>query len=271
MSEAPFLDGIALRDGARDREGFPFGLPLVQRFQPLRLGAPVTFFVGENGSGKSTLLEALAAASGTVAVGRQEIDDDDTLAPARSLGRELKLFWRRRSRRGFFMRAEDFFGFSGRLRKMVAELDADAVEYERTLTGYGLQLARGTALGQRAALTGKYGQDLDANSHGEGFFKLLQARVVPDGLYLLDEPETPLSPRRQLALLCLLMDRVRDGCQFIISTHSPILMAYPGAQILDFDTHPVQAVAYTELDHVVLTRDFLNHPDRYIGRLAAEA
>jgi len=122
-------------------------------------------------------------------------------------------------------------------------------------------------LAQRRALIERYGEDLDANSHGESFLKLFQARFVPGGLYLLDEPEAPLSPQRQLALLSMLQEMVEQNAQFIIATHSPILMAFPGAAILSFDQHPVREIAWEETEHVSLTRAFLNNPQRFLRHL----
>jgi predicted ATPase len=114
----------------------------------------------------------------------------------------------------------------------------------------------------------RYGVDLDANSHGQSFLRLFQSRFVPGGLYLLDEPEAPLSPQSQLALLAMLIEMTRDDAQFVIATHSPILLAVPGARIYSFDSAPVAAVEYEALDHVRLTRDFLNDPARYLRHLA---
>jgi predicted ATPase len=113
----------------------------------------------------------------------------------------------------------------------------------------------------------RYGADFDANSHGQSFLKLFQSRFVPGGLYLLDEPEAPLSPQSQLALLAMIGAMVAQNAQFIIATHSPILLAFPGARIYNFDATPVQAVAYEDLDHVRITRDFLNAPERYLNQI----
>jgi predicted ATPase len=109
--------------------------------------------------------------------------------------------------------------------------------------------------------------DLDANSHGQSFLRLFQARFVPGGLYLLDEPEAPLSPQSQLALMALMQDMIAQDAQFIVATHSPILLAYPGARIYSFDSVPVSKVRYEELEHVRLTRDFLNAPERFLRAL----
>ncbi|HEX8116062.1 MAG TPA: AAA family ATPase, partial [Pyrinomonadaceae bacterium] len=140
-------------------------------------------------------------------------------------------------------------------------------EFEKELTGYGLQLAKGAVLGQRRALAEKYGEDADARSHGESFLQLFQSRFVPGGLYLLDEPEAPLSPQRQLALLAMLKSMAEQDSQFVVATHSPILMALPGADILSFDHAPVRRVRYEEVEHVNLTRDFLNNPEAFLRHL----
>ncbi|MFN0087521.1 MAG: AAA family ATPase [Blastocatellia bacterium] len=261
------LQTIDLKPSARRQAGFPFALPLVRDFEPIEIRSPVTFFVGENGSGKSTLMEALAAASNSIAVAGEDLDRDKTLRAARALGKRMNLGWRRKNHRGFFLRAEDFFNFAKRLEEMKRELRKIADGFEADLRGEGLARAQGYVLGQRRALIERYGEDLDANSHGESFLKLFQARFVPDGLYLLDEPEAPLSPQRQLAFLAMLKQMVADDAQFIIATHSPILMAFPDAVILNFDQHPVREIAYDEVEHVSLTRAFLNSPESYLRRL----
>ena len=244
-----------------------FTLPLVQHFGELELGSPVTFFVGENGSGKSTLIEAIAAGLNLATVGGEDIARDNSLRHARALGKQLAFSWRNKTHRGFFLRAEDFFNFTRRLKQMNAEYDAMAAEFRQEYTGHALGLALGPVLGSKQALINRYGEDLDANSHGESFLKLFQARFVPGGLYLLDEPEAPLSPQRQLALLSMLKEMVEANAQFIIATHSPILMAFPEAAILSFDQHPVRAVAYDEAEHVDLTRRFLNNPAAFLRHL----
>jgi predicted ATPase len=262
------LRSIDIRPTAQKLEGFPFSLPVIRKFKEIKFKSPVTFLVGENGSGKSTVLEAFAAGVGSVVVGGEDVRTDKTLAHARTLAAQLKLTWSKRTHRGFFLRAEDFFNFAKRVNQTSAELEEMAGEFEREgLKGYGLRLAQGVVRGQRRALVSRYGEDADARSHGESFLNLFQSRFVPGGLYLLDEPEAPLSPQRQLALLAMLKGMATEDSQFIIATHSPILMALPGADILSFDCPPVRRVAYDEVEHVSLTRDFLNNPDAFLRRL----
>ena len=261
------LRSIELTDAARTLGAFPFNLPVIQTFQPLRFTAPVTFLVGENGSGKSTFLEAIAAGIGSPTVGGESVARDGTLVHARRLAEQMRFAWTKKNRRGFFLRAEDFFNFTKRLRAIGKELDDLAADYDQRFTGYGRLMAKGSIEAQKSSLTERYGADLDANSHGESFLKLFSARFVAGGLYLLDEPEAPLSPQRQLAWLVMLKEMVAKDAQFIIATHSPLLMALPGAEIWSFDTPPIRAVKYDDLEHVTLTKSFLADPEAFLRRL----
>ncbi len=248
---------------------YPFSVPLIRTLETLEFRSPVTVLVGENGSGKSTLLEAIAAAAGCTTVGSESIENDRSLEAARTLAPYLKLSWKHRTHRGFFLRAEDFFNFCRRIADLRAEMLEDAERVDREYEGRPLarMLARSVFEKSVAGMDHRYGTDLNANSHGESFLKLFQARFVPRGLYILDEPETPLSPSRQLALIAMIMEMVEQQSQFIIATHSPILMAYPEATILSCDQQPIQVVDYEELEHVQLTRAFLNDPKRFLHRL----
>lgn len=261
------LRSIEKKNSAGDFDSFPFNLELIKRFKRMEFHRPVTFFVGENGSGKSTLLEAIAAGIGSITVGGDDVRRDHTLGHARRLASILKFAWHKRTAKGFFLRAEDFFNFARRVNQMSTELEELATSYDERFTGYALGLAKGAVLGQRRALAKKYGEDADARSHGESFLHLFQSRFVPGGLYLLDEPEAPLSPLRQLSLLSMMKGMVSRKAQFIIATHSPILMAFPGASIVSFDSHPIKEVAYEDVEHVNLTRSFLNNPDSFLRRL----
>jgi len=168
------------------------------------------------------------------------------------------------------MRAEDFFGFAKRMKSIEQGLveDLRAIEDDPHLSEIRAAMAKQAAAGQLGAIRGRYGAGVDARSHGEGFIALFQARFLPDGLYLLDEPEAPLSPARQLGLLALIADGVAQGAQFIIATHSPIVMAYPGATIYRFDADGgIHEERWADLEHVTLTRDFLVDPDLYLRHL----
>jgi predicted ATPase len=261
------LRAVRRKREALDGEGYPFHLPFVQQFDRLEFRTPVTFFVGENGSGKSTMLEAIAAGVDAIMAGGIDVRQDPTLAPLRKLAEQLSFVWAKRTHRGFFLRAEDFSNFGARTAQLVRELDEAASDFAGSLTGYGLQLAQGSVRGQRAALVAKYGEDLNARSHGESFLQFFQARFVPGGLYLLDEPDTALSPQRQLALLALLKDMVAQEAQFVIATHSPIVLAYPDATILAFDGATIGETPYDAVENVTLTRQFLANPAAYLRHL----
>jgi len=250
---------------------FPFNVPVIQSLPSLAFSAPVTFLVGENGSGKSTFLEAVATAARMIAVGSDDIDTDRTLKSVKALAAKFKLTWTKRTRKGFFLRAEDYFGYAKRLAHIREGLEADlqtiAVEY-KDRSDYAKGLAMMPFNRELHDLRTKYQGDLDERSHGESFFTFFRARFVPDGLYILDEPEAPLSPLRQLAFISLLKEMVeKHNAQFIIATHSPILLAFPGAVILNFDQRPVAPVQYDDLEHVTITRDFLNNPEAFLRQL----
>ena len=263
------LRSISLPSGKRGT-GFPFSVPTINTLTAIEFETPVTFFVGENGSGKSTLLESLAIATNLPAVASSSTRDDETLAPQRALATALRLVWSHRTRRGFFLRAEDFFGFAKSLSRMREEMQQRIADLEveyKDRSAHARGLAMGPAAASLAEMEARYGENLDANSHGQAFFQLFRSRFVPGGLYLLDEPETPLSPLSQLALLSMLKEMTAQEAQFIIATHSPILLALPGARIFNFDAQPATWAVYEELEHVRLTREFLAEPERFLRRL----
>ena len=258
---------------APDRDRFPFNIPALQGLHEIKLPGPVTFFAGENGSGKSTLLEALAIATDLPAVGRADASTDDSLVSQRRLAGLLKTVWRRRAHRGFFLRAEDFFGFVHRLQRDRAEMEARIEQVEREYEGrseLAKRLAMGPAAASLGAMEATYGRNLDANSHGESFLRLFRGRFVPEGLYLLDEPEAALSAQSQLGFIAMMREMVAEGGQFIIATHSPVLMAVPGATIYNFDESPLREVAYDALEGVQLVKAFLQAPERYMRHLWRE-
>ena len=226
--------------GDVDLDAFPFNVPAVRDLQQIEFHADVTFFVGENGSGKSTILEAIALALGFgVEGGPMSIQLLNTLGERSALARHIRTSRSfKRPKYGYFMRAESFFNVATYMDK---EIDAFA---------YG-------------------GKELHARSHGEAFMSVLLDKFRSDGLYLLDEPEAALSPNRQLAALRAIHQLVQERSQFIIVTHSPILLAYPGAKILSFDGSGITEVAYEDTEHFATTRDFLNHYPRRLDQLLA--
>lgn len=247
---------------------FPFSVPVVRSLSRLNFSNEMTFFVGENGSGKSTILEAVAVAAGLPTIGSHNVAEDETLKAIRELSDMLKWSWSRRVS-GFFMRSEDFFGFAKRINETVRSLEADLDEdmSHEGQSEFAQRLMQGPLVRERAALKAAYGDGLDAQSHGESYFKLFRSRFRPNSIYLLDEPEAPLSPMRQLSLIALLHEMVQQGGQFIIATHSPILLAYPNATIYNFEAGQITQVDYDDLEHVTLTRSFLNNPNAFLRYL----
>ena len=231
---SPFLTQLSLKEDKIQRGIHPFTIPLLER-EDLNLAftTPVTFLVGENGSGKSTLLEAVAWALGFNAQGGSRDDSFEEGADGYPLGRALRLGWRQRVTDGFFLRAETFFNFATYLENVGS-----------TFLAYG-------------------GKSLHEQSHGEAFLALFENRVE-DGVYLLDEPEAALSPGRQLTFLSILHHLASmKVAQFIIATHSPILLTLPGSRVLSIEEGLIREVSYRDTEHFQLTRDFLNAPERY--------
>ncbi|HKY08029.1 MAG TPA: AAA family ATPase [Candidatus Binatia bacterium] len=233
------------REDVPSFDRYPFRLPAVFHLDVLELHPQVTFFVGENGSGKSTLLEAIAVAWGFNPEGGTKNFRFGTRASHSELNQHLRLSKGiSKPRDGFFLRAESFFNVATEIER----LDAEPAPAPRVIDSYG-------------------GKSLHEQSHGESFMALLLNRFGGHGLYILDEPEAALSPGRQLAVLSRIHDLVMNNSQFIIATHSPILMAYPNATIYSFSVDGIKKVDYYETEHYQVTRDFLVSPKRMLDIL----
>lgn len=259
-----------LKKEIHEADIFPFNVPVIRALEEMEFDTPVTFFVGENGSGKSTLMEAMACAIGSITVGSESVKTDPSLAHIRKLAQYLRLTWTKRTHKGFFLRAEDFFGYAKQIAQTRQELEKDLNNVDKEYVGrskLAKSLAKMPHANEIGALQRHYGDGLDSRSHGEGFLALFQTRFVPEGLYLIDEPEAPLSPIRQLAFLSALKQMISEDSQFIIATHSPIILAFPEAKILSFENGKIRKVSYSELEHVTLTKAFLNDPDAYLRYL----
>jgi predicted ATPase len=221
----------------KDWSAYPFSIPAVARMGRLDLSAPVTFFVGENGSGKSTLIEAIAERTGFGGEGGTK-NLRDSLRPSESCLRDFVRVARgvRRETMGFFLRAETMFNFSTSAEKF---------------PDFGWA-------------------KLHEMSHGEAFLWVMKNKFKDGGLFILDEPEAALSPQRQLALLLRIRQLVNAGSQFIISTHSPILLAYPNATIYVLGPDGIRRTPYEDTEHYVVTRAFLQDPAGRIKQLFEE-
>jgi predicted ATPase len=226
-----------LWDTVENRSVFPFTLPVISRFHGIEFHPKVTFLVGENGSGKSTLIEALAIAWGYNPEGGSKNHTVSTKPTHSNLHTHLRLVKAiKRAKFGFFLRAESFYNV------------ATQIEELGYMDSYG-------------------GKSLHARSHGESFMALLQHKFRGNGLYILDEPEAALSPSRQLSMLVRMHDLIAEKAQFIIATHSPILMAYPDAWIYQIGPKGLDRVEYKDTEHYQVTRDFLNRPDMMLNVL----
>ncbi len=241
------------------KDVFPFNLGFLPHDEPLELDPKITVVIGDNGCGKSTLLESLALGVGLPTIASNDIREDETLGGGQLLQRFLRIRWTKSATRsGLFFRAEDLQRLVHRLDFLKKELDLALAELENELSEDALALPKGAILREKADLERIYGPDLNANSHGEAFLRIFEKRLERPGVYILDEPEASLSPTRQLALIGLISERVERGSQFILATHSPILMGLPEAKILQIEGGKIQPVALEETEHFRVTRAFLN-------------
>lgn len=226
-----------LREGNNLPQTYPYSIPAIKQLDELELTNPVTFFVGENGSGKSTLMEAIADICGFNTAGGGRNNTYDLEASEAALSDHIRLSWLPKVTNGFFLRAESFYHF------------ASHIDDIGSIQAYG-------------------GRSLHHQSHGEAFLSLFQNRFGGKAIYLLDEPEAALSPQRQLTFLRIIHDLEKTGdVQFIIATHSPILLGYPGADILQFSEDGIRSVDYEETEHYQITRGFLENREGYLKHL----
>lgn len=250
--KAIYFDGFVM-DVLQDRkddwneEAYPFFLTAVRTWEKLELHEKVTFLVGENGTGKSTLVEAIAISAGFNAEGGSRNLGFSTAQAHSNLYEHLRLSKSpRKIRDGFFLRAESYFNVATQIDKLDSEPGGPPI-----INSYG-------------------GTSLHKMSHGESFMALLEERFGGNGFYVLDEPEAALSPQRQFAFLTRLHELVEEGSQFVIATHSPILLAYPNAWIYEMTEQGPSKTVWDALDHVDQTRQFLNHKDTFISALLDE-
>lgn len=236
MKDDVFVRHMKLKDGSSTLE-YPFNIPAVQQIEAIKFKCPVTFIVGDNGSGKSTILEALAVAAGFNAEGGTKNYTFKTANTTSKLHKMVQLVrGAKREKTGFFLRAESLYNV--------------ATESERLELRYG-------------------GKTLHNQSHGESFLSIAKYQFGPQGLYIMDEPESALSPLAQLSLLKRMNDLVKQGSQFIVATHSPILTAYPNAIIYNLDQNGVHPIDYEETSQYTLTKDILQNPKAYMRQLLA--
>ena len=232
------------RDKVEDFSQYPFNIEVVKKFNELNFKSPVTFFVGENGIGKSTFIEAIAVALNLPSEGGTENFRYETKNTTSKLADYLRIGTFNKPKTKFFLRAESFYNFSSAVQRLVEE------------DGF-------------YSLYKSYGGNLHECSHGESFLKLVQNRFTGNGLYILDEPEAALSPQRQLSLLYLIDKLAKEGSQFIIATHSPILISYRDGVILDLN-NDFKEIKYTDTEIYQLYRMYLDDAEGMQHRLLDE-
>jgi len=243
----PFAIDLRLkREKVPSFDAYPFSLPAIRSLDTLAFHPAVTFIVGENGSGKSTLLEAIAVSLGFNGEGGTKNFRFGTRASHSVLNEYVRIAKGvRRPRNGFFLRAESFFNVATEIERLDAGPGGPPI-----IDSYG-------------------GRSLHEQSHGESFMALMANRFSADGIYVLDEPEAALSPQRQLEALRRIHDLAGDGAQFIVATHSPILMAYPNATIYACSQNGLERVEYIDTEHYKIMHDFMKNPARMLDVLLA--
>jgi len=263
------LSSLRLRNYPEEgTDKFPWTLPLIKNLGEIKFEKPVSFFVGQNGSGKSTILEAIAAYSEVPLAGSHRLEEDQSLAAANALADYLYMKYEDRSRQGFFVRAEDFIGFARHIKKQISELQLEIDDVKANWKGGDISYTIGAIEGEKNNLIQRYSADLEAMSHGEGFLKFFTSRITGRGLYLIDEPEAALSPSRQLSLLALIQQKVKKtGSQFIIATHSPIIMSLPDSEVIHFQDGQISKIDYKQTEHYQLTKSILDNPEPIMNEL----
>lgn len=249
MQTLPYLKKISLKqDKIESFDVFPFTIPAIRHLDSLEMGSEVTFFVGENGSGKSTLLEAIAVAMGFNPEGGSRnfnFGTHNSHSPLYQYMRLAKSYLKPQD--GYFLRAESYYNVASKIEA----LDNEPSYSPPIINSYG-------------------GVSLHEQSHGESFLSLMLHRFGGKGIYIMDEPEAALSPMRQLAVLSRMKQLIDDSSQFIIATHSPLLLAYPGATIFQATDTGLSRVNYKDTEHYTITRSFLENPDRMLKTLFSE-
>lgn len=261
----PFIKSFSV--DTEKQHPFPFNIPAIRFARQIKLDAKVTIFVGDNGSGKSTLLESLAFWLNIPLIGGY-ISSHAGFEAARLLKPFLQVEWSRQTPKGFFFRAEDFSDFVNSVEKEQNKINNDLADLRGKVDDAIIAQMNDSMNYNLHNMRRNYGENMQAFSHGEAYLKILQTRIGDKGIFLLDEPEAALSPLRQLSLMAFILEVLKNNnAQFIIATHSPILMGIPGATLYEIQEDGMQQVQYKETDHYRITKTFLDNPEHYLRHL----
>ncbi len=245
---------------------FPFNIPAVRFAKNIALDK-INIFVGDNGSGKSTLLESIAYTVNLPLIGGF-IGSVADFEAARILKPYLHLEWKHSTSTGFFFRAEDFSAFVDSVEKKKNELLGEMTYLQGEVSDSVIKQMTESMNYSLRQMRKEYGENMLAFSHGEAYLKILQTRIANKGIYLLDEPEAALSPLKQLSLISFILEVLKgNNAQFIISTHSPILMGIPGALLYEIQSDGMHPVDFTDTEHYRITKTFLDNPQGYLRHL----
>lgn len=260
----PYIKSVSINSSRT--HPFPFNVPSIKHARNIQL-SDLNFFIGDNGTGKSTLIETIAF--------RLQLPHIDGAGYAKKsfyaavqLAPYLELDFNIDRPRGFFFRAEDFGDYLNSIDRQDAELHGHLKSLEGEVPTHIIQQMKDNANYQIHHVRKNYGQELSTFSHGEAYLKIIQEKIQTRGIYILDEPEAALSPAKQLSLIHFINDHLRSNTsQFIIATHSPILMSMPDANIFEITEAGMAKTPLEETEHYSITKNFLNHPEMYLRHL----